>query len=180
MSAASVYNGKQNAPLSTFVVPMPDEHLLQPHPFTTEDEYWALTLARLETRHWLQHLQAQRATLLTTGLGREAHAALPTLHEHQTALAAQYAQLLQVYRTRVACTLPQYPAPRMLRMAAQFNLTEAECDVLHYLILTSCEGAFSGVTLDACDVGNIADFLGLDPHTFFALLDPTRPLLRYA
>ena len=158
---------------------MPDEQLLQPHPFTTEDEYWGLTLTRLEARHWLQQLRAQRATLLTTALGQDARASLSALHEHQTALEAQSTHLSQVYRTRVACTPPQYPAPRMLRVAARLHLTEAECDVLHYLIHTGCEGAFSGVTMGACEMGNIADFLGLDPHAFFALLDPTRPLLRY-
>src|SRR6266571_7770372 len=132
VSAVPVYNGQQSASLSTCVVPMPDQHLLQPHPFTSEDEYWQLILARLETRHWLQQLRAARATLLTTALGQDARAALSALHEHQTALETQYAHLLQAYRTRVAFTPLHYPAPRLLRMAVRLHLTEAECDIVHY------------------------------------------------
>ena len=179
VSAVPVYNGQQSASLSTCVVPMPDEHLLQPHPFTSEDEYWQLILARLEARHWFQHLRAARATLLTTALGHDARAALSALHEHQTALATQDAHLLQGYRTRVAFTPPHSPAPRLLRLAARLHLTEVECDIVHSLVLMGCEGAFSGATADTCDVGNVADILGLDPHDFFAFLDPTKPLLRY-
>ena len=66
MSVASRSHGEDRALLSTFVVPRFDAHLVQPQPFTTEDAYWQLILARLETRHALQQLRAQRATLLTT------------------------------------------------------------------------------------------------------------------
>jgi SpoVK/Ycf46/Vps4 family AAA+-type ATPase len=157
---------------------MPDEHMLQPHPFTTEDEYWALVLARLEVRYWLQRFRTQRARLLTKALGQETRTT--ALHAQQTALETQYGSLLDAYRARVACTPPHYPAPRMLRLAARLTLTEAECDVLHYLILTVCESAFSGTTTSHHrEVGHLADFLGIDPVVFFALLDPHGPLLRY-
>ena len=112
-------------------------------------------------------------------LAQEARADLSALHEHQTALETQYAHLLQAYRTRVAFTPPHYPAPRLLRMAARLHLTEVECDIVHYLVLLGCESAFSGDTTDTCEVGCVADFLGLDPHDFFAFLDPAKPLLRY-
>ena len=51
MSAASRSHGEDRASLSTFVVPRFDAHLVQPQPFTTEDAYWQLILARLETCH---------------------------------------------------------------------------------------------------------------------------------
>ena len=178
MSVVSMYNGKQSPVLSTLVMPIPDEHMLQPHPFTTKEEYWALVLARLEVRYWLQRFRTQRAGLLAKALGQEARAA--ALHAQQTALETQYVSLLDAYRTRVACTPPHYPAPRMLRLAAQLNLTEAECDVLHYLILTVCESAFNGTTTSHHrEVGHLVDFLGINPAVFFALLDPNGPLLHY-
>jgi hypothetical protein len=112
-----------------------DAHLVQPQPFTTEDVYWQLMRARLETRHALQQLRAQQATLLTTARSHDAQAALATLHAHQSALDTQDAQLTHGYRARVACTLPHYPAPRLLRLAARLTLTETECDIVHYLVL---------------------------------------------
>ena len=77
----------------------------------------------------------------------------------------------------MAFTPSHYPAPRLLRLAARLHLTEVECDIVHYLVLMGCEGAFSGAATDRCEVGNIADIFGLDPHDFFAFLDPTKPLL---
>ena len=64
MSVVSMYNGKQSAAFSTLGIPIPDERVLQPHPFTTEEEYWALVLARLEVRYWLQRFRTQRAGIL--------------------------------------------------------------------------------------------------------------------
>lgn len=155
-------------------MPIPDEHVLQPHPFTTEEEYRALVLARLEVRYWLQRFRTQRAGLFAKALGQKTRAT--ALRAQQTALETQYVSLLDAYRTRVACTPPHYPAPRMLRLAARLNLTEAECDVLHYLILTVCESAFSGTAASHHrEVGHLADVLGIDPPVFFALLDPNGP-----
>ena len=92
MSVASRSHEEDRALFSTFVVPRFDAHLVQPQPFTTEDAYWQLILARLETRHALQQLRAQQATLLTTARSHDARAALATLHAHQTALDTQDAQ----------------------------------------------------------------------------------------
>ena len=60
MSVAPRSHGEDRALLSTVVVPCFDAHLVQPQPFTTEDTYWQLILARLETRHALRQLRAQR------------------------------------------------------------------------------------------------------------------------
>jgi hypothetical protein len=66
----------------------------------------------------------------------------------------------------------------MLRLAVRLPLTETECDIVHYLVLRGCEGIFPGATAQRCDAGQTADGLALDPHAFFALLDPTSALLR--
>jgi hypothetical protein len=92
VSVASRSHEEDRALFSTFVVPRFDAHLVQPQPFTTEDAYWQLILARLETRHALQQLRAQQATLLTTARSHDAQAALATLHTHQSALDTQDAQ----------------------------------------------------------------------------------------
>jgi hypothetical protein len=54
--------GEDRASLSTVDVPHCDAHLVQPQPFATEDAYWQLMRARLETRYALLHLRGQRTT----------------------------------------------------------------------------------------------------------------------
>ena len=112
MSVAPRSHGEDHALLSTVVMPCFDAHLVQPQPFTTEDTYWQLILARLETRHALQQLRAQRATLLTTTRRHAGRATLDTLHARQTALETQGAHLTRGYRTRVAGTGPRARSSR--------------------------------------------------------------------
>ena len=50
--------------------------------------------------------------------------------------------------------------------------------MLHYLVLTICDGAFRDTSGVRPTAGDIAEFLAMDAHTFFGVFDATSPLFR--
>ena len=181
----SSHNEQDSAPigsLSDLLRPVPGD-LLEPRPFQGEEEYWTLTAHRFEARHQLHELR-QRLTEYA-GFTRAGHPVLSRqpydgtlLREAHGALKDEEARLMEAFRQRWQLTDPVYPAPRLLRFAAHADLEDVELDVLHYLILATCDPCLGEWLEHKLDTGDIASFLGLDAAAFFRLLESDRPLLR--
>jgi len=147
--------------------------LLDAAPFLDEESYWALVRARLVARaRRLSIEEAQRNTLLQPGHDDSLPSRRRDVRRATTlALANTERRFAQAYDTRLTLTGTEPTAPRIVRILRATALTRIELDILHYMVLASCDPLFCELRGRWTEVYEVASFLAMDSTELFSVFD---------